>query len=336
MLKNSALKIANIVGESGIFRRLFPQRVPVFMLHRVYDEQELSSSGAISARNLRSYLSYLARRGFRVLTMDELWLMLSQERAIPSKSVMFTIDDGFFDHFDVAAKVFEEFGFPLNFFVITGFLDQELWPWDDQIVYALHHANVDRAEITLPSGSMYTIKLAHQDVGVAVQALRSRLKSEQQTDLYTWLRVALFPSLAVAFPSRIPREFRPMSWDDARALNRAGHGVYPHTFSHRILSTLLLQEKQSEIRRSLARVRDELGFQPEVFAYPTGRQTDYDHVDIENLEAAGFKMAFNTVPGYVDVFQNRHELPRFSLPSRFEDFRQIVNRFEAFKMNLRD
>jgi peptidoglycan/xylan/chitin deacetylase (PgdA/CDA1 family) len=94
-------------------------------------------------------------------------------------------------------------------------------------------------------------------------------------------------------------------------------------------------EKREEIVGSLKRVEEELGYTPQVFAYPTGRPADYDSGDVNELGQAGFNMAFNTVPAYVRQGQDRYQLPRFSLPENTADFVQIVNRFEALKEKLR-
>ncbi|MBW4933412.1 polysaccharide deacetylase family protein [Marinobacter sp. F4206] len=336
MIKSVVLKFANYVGESGLYRSLCPGRVPVFMLHRVSDTGEVRLPGGMTADVLRSHLDYLATHGYQVLSMADLQAMLERDKPLPSKSVMFTIDDGFFDHHDVAARVFEEFGFVLNFFVITGFLDRDLWPWDDHVAYALHRAGPKKADIRLPSGVNYLVDLLKDGIGDTVFELRSRLKKESQSHLYNWLKVELYPSLDVEFPAEIPPEFKPMSWSNARALRDSGHGVFPHTCSHRILSALTIEEKRSEIEGSIKRIEAELNYVPEVFAYPTGRLTDYDRLDIEQLDKSGIQMAFTTVPEYVQAGQNWYELPRFSLPCSSDDFRQIVNGFEAFKMKLRE
>ncbi|MBW0146446.1 polysaccharide deacetylase family protein [Marinobacter arenosus] len=267
--------------------------------------------------------------------MDDLRAAFDHHKPLPSKSVMFTIDDGFFDHHDIAARVFKEFGYSLNFFVITGFLDRNLWPWDDQVAYALHRSKKEVIDLRLPSGKELTINLRHDDIGDVVYSLRSTLKKESQSDLYAWLEKGLYPALGVEYPHEIPTSYRPMSWSDARTLRDAGHGVYPHTCTHRILSTLSVDEKQSEIEMSIRRVEAELDYLPDIFAYPTGRRSDYDQLDIERLQRSGIKLAFNTIPGYVRADRNSLELPRFSLPCDFDDFRQIVNRFEAFKMKVR-
>ncbi|WP_225316654.1 MULTISPECIES: polysaccharide deacetylase family protein [Marinobacter] len=267
--------------------------------------------------------------------MDELWKCLDKRQPIPSRSVMFTIDDGFYDHHDVAARVFDEFGFPLNFFVITGLLDQQLWPWDDQVSYALNHSRSEPTDIRLPSGTVYSVNLEVNSAKATVKEIREALKAGPQTEIYQWLREELFGKLGVDFPSSTPPEYRPMSWSDAKSLRERGHGVYPHTRTHRILSTLNPAEKREEIVGSLKRVEEELGYTPQVFAYPTGRPADYDSGDVNELGQAGFNMAFNTVPAYVRQGQDRYQLPRFSLPENTADFVQIVNRFEALKEKLR-
>lgn len=313
---------------------LCPGALPVFMLHRITDGED-DVPGGMLATQLRSYLRYLADKGYRVLSMDELWQYLHGGERISSKSVIFTIDDGFYDHHDVAARVFDEFGFPLNFFVITGLLDQQLWPWDDQVSYALNRAQVSHAEIRLPSGAICSINLEANSANATTRELRGALKAEPQTKIYQWLREELFEKLAVEFPTSAPPEYRPMSWSNARSLRERGHGVYPHTCTHRILSTLSSPEKREEIRTSLKRTEEELGCSPQVFAYPTGRPADYDSTDVKELGEAGFKMAFNTVPKYVRQGQDHYQLPRFSLPENKADFLQIVNRFEALKESLR-
>lgn len=332
-MSNWALKLANLVGETGLYRLLCPGRLPVFVLHRIKEDDD--NGKGVTVSQLRYYLQYLSRRRYEVFTMSELWQHLSEGRKIPSRSVMFTIDDGFFDYQDVAVKIFDELGFPLNFFVITGMLDQEIWPWDHQVRYAFEHSPVVHVEICFPSGTVYLVDLDVKVSATTMREVRSALKTENQGDIYRWIRAELFPKLKVDFPSGIPAEYRPMSWDDARSLYSRGHGIYPHTHSHRILSTLSPTEKREEIRGSLKRVADELGYSPQVFAYPTGRFADYDGNDIEELRQTGIKMAFNTVPAYVKQEQDHYQLPRFPLPEDPENFLQIVNRLEALKEKLR-
>lgn len=332
-MKPFFLKCANLIGETGLYRALRPGRIPVFLLHRVKQEGPYSP-GDTPAHVLRDYLNYLVQRHFHVLSADSLCSILKAGHPIPPKSVMFTIDDGFHDHFDVAAAIFDEFGFPLNFFVITGFLDERLWPWDDQVFYGINNSSIRKAEIDLPSGKRCHVDMTCNTARQATRMVRNALKAERQQDIYEWLEREFFRKLEVAFPPHIPADYRPMSWENARQLRARGHGVYPHTVSHRIMSTLSEEQKRREISEACRRVEEELSYHPEVFAYPTGRPSDYDSVDIKLLKQSGFHIAFNSVPDYVQVETSRFDLPRFSLPHDKEDFLQIVNGFEALKTAL--
>lgn len=332
-MKPIILKCANLLGETGLYRILRPGRIPVFMLHRITNGKG-SLPGEIPAETLRAYLTYLSERQYQVLGMEEFLAILDQDKPWPSKSVMFTIDDGFEDQNEVAARIFDEFGFPLNFFLITGLLDRELWPWDDQITYALYGTEAREAEFTLPSGKSLHVNINSASRRQTARTIRNALKVEKQESVYDWMKRELYAKLAVEFPIDIPEGFRPMSWEDARTLRARGHGVYPHTRSHRILSTLSITEKHEEIQHAQARFTQELGFTPDVFAYPTGRINDYDSDDINELRLAGFRVAFNTVPTYVQPRFPRYELPRFSLPQSESAFLQIVNRLEALKERL--
>lgn len=335
-MKRFLMRCANLLGRTGLYQFLRPGRLPVFMLHRVREFPDTGNPGDLPADVLRSYLDYLAKHDYRVISMEELRLVLDQRGRIPARCVMFTIDDGFYDHHDVAARIFDEFGFPLNFFVITGLLDEELWPWDDQIGYALHRTSVLQSVLTLPSGKTYSMDLEARGVRQTSREIRNALKTGSQASVYDWLRTEFYNTLGVEYPAAIPREYRPMSWDQARSLQARGHWVCPHTHSHRILSALPRDQKYREIMKSRIRVEEELGACPDVFAYPTGRLTDYDKTDIELLRQTGFKLAFNTVPDYVQQGTSLLELPRFSVPGDMPDFLQIVNGLEALKERLPD
>ncbi|SFM53480.1 polysaccharide deacetylase family protein [Marinobacter zhejiangensis] len=334
--KTLALKFANFLGETGVYHALFPRCIPVFMLHR-FTESAKDAPGTLSADLLRRYLQYLASHGYQVLTMDDLGNILLRGDPVPPRAVMFTVDDGFYDHHDVVAKVFDEFGFPLNFFVITGFLDGKLWPWDDQVVYALNQITKAKLEISLPSGRSFPIDLKEFTLRDVIREFRKELKRDDQALIYEWIKNELFPALDVEFPPGIPDPYRPMTWSDAQSLRHRGHGVYPHTCTHRILSVLPESERRFEILESQKRAKTELDYFPDVFAYPTGRLSDYDVCDVMVLKQAGFRMAFNTVAGYVKAgaMQDVYSIPRFSLPEKFGDFQQIVNRFEAVKESLK-
>jgi len=119
---------------SAIAGYFFGRGIPIFMLHRMQSD-EISNPGGISAEHLRQCLQYLKKNHYSFVSLESLVDALRKHAPLPSRSVVFTIDDGYQDQAEIALPVFKEFGCPVTFFVITGMLDQTLWPWDAQIYW---------------------------------------------------------------------------------------------------------------------------------------------------------------------------------------------------------
>src|SRR3569833_3598096 len=81
--------------------------------------------------------------------------------------------------------------------------------------------------------------------------------------------------LGVALPAAPPPEFRPLTWDEARLLERQGGEFAPHSVTHRIFSQLTLEEARAEIGTSWRRLQEEMRRPLPEFAWPTGSAADY-------------------------------------------------------------
>jgi peptidoglycan/xylan/chitin deacetylase (PgdA/CDA1 family) len=73
--------------------------------------------------------------------------------------------------------------------------------------------------------------------------------------------------------ARLPSfEGRPMlSWAEIHEMQRAGISFGAHTLTHPDLTRISLQQVETEMRASKARIEDRLGTAVECFAYPYGR-----------------------------------------------------------------
>ena len=76
----------------------------------------------------------------------------------------------------------------------------------------------------------------------------------------------------VEIPAAPPRQFAPLSWDEARRLEKQGVTFGPHTVTHPVLSSTSEEDAQSEISTSWKRVCEELAHPVPVFCYPHGRR----------------------------------------------------------------
>ncbi|MDO8344600.1 MAG: polysaccharide deacetylase family protein [Cellvibrio sp.] len=332
-MKSLIINTCNQLSERGVITALLPEAIPIFMLHRVSNEQD--TFGGTPVKFLEQCLAYLRHHRYKVLTLDECHNLLISGEKIPRKVAVFTIDDGFIDHYTNAGSVFSHFKMPLNFFLISDFIDRKLWPWDDQIHVAINDTARQEIRLTLPDKTEFLNLKSKSSTNEITRNLRDLLKSQDQTNLYSWISEYLFPELGLSLGNNIHHNYQPMSWDNAQELHNAGHGVYAHTCTHRILSQLPSAIAAQEIQDSIAKVNEQLGCRQQYFVYPTGRLCDYNDNNKMTLSENGIKMAFNTEPTYATKKMGIYDVPRFSLPNTMPNFIQYLAKFEQAKEQIR-
>jgi len=124
-----------------------------------------------------------------------------------------------------------------------------------------------------------------------------------------------------------------MSWDDIRKALDDGFDIGAHTISHAHLADLPLADAKREIAFSNQRFKAELGFVPELFAYPYG-ETSLAVRDA--VKAAGHVAAFGQHSGVAHASEDMFYLPRFSLNEKYgapDRFRTLIS---ALPMDARD
>lgn len=73
-----------------------------------------------------------------------------------------------------------------------------------------------------------------------------------------------------------------------------------HSVHHEILSRLTPEEMATEVRTSCAALRRYLGIEKVMFAYPNGRQEDFNAQVKDELQGAGACCSVSTVSGLND------------------------------------
>lgn len=313
--------------------RLLGSGVPIFMLHRMNSNNN-GIVGGTQPEYLRQCLQYLVDKDYTFISLEEIVTALGNGQPLPTRAIAFTMDDGYADQAEIAAPIFEEFNCPLTFFVITGMLDQSLWPWDAQIAWitgtskqtSLDTAVADKS-FTLPLCSIGDRRRAKRELHDAIRAI----PSNQIINIVN--RIAHDADVVV--PEEPPADWQPMSWEMARQLERRGIQFAPHSVSHNVFSRLDNTSMQQEIFDSWHTLDKELLNPLKVFCYPTGREVDYGTREIDALRENGFLGAVTTTPGFVEQLDSNNEplfrIPRFSLPESMHDFIQCCTWIEYVK-----
>lgn len=304
-------------------KQLLPDWVTVFMVHRIA-VPELGIDG-LNPDHLARCLDYLLESGHHFISLEEA-ITRSQQGTLEKKRwVAFSLDDGFFEQVDIAADIFHRYRCPATFFLITGFVDGTLWPWDHQLMYVMDNTRHQQLRITVDGRSRDldpNSPTIHSDV-LAI------FKKTQGKDIYA-LVTEIGQAAGVDIPYPPPPALAPTNWQRVQEMEQKGMRFAAHSVTHRILSRLDDSELIHEISASIDRVRQQCREPANVFCYPSGRSDEFDARAIDILKEQGVLGAFSAEPGYLSASQirknstQRYLIPRMTVPNDFDEFKRYL------------
>ncbi|MBT3991215.1 MAG: polysaccharide deacetylase family protein [Rhodospirillaceae bacterium] len=111
-----------------------------------------------------------------------------------------------------------------------------------------------------------------------------------------------------------------MSWDQIRTLKKAGVEIGAHTASHNHMPASDAARNEAELENSNARMIQEIGAAPVLFAYPFGEAS----LKAQKLvRQKGYKMAFGQHSGVVNTSTDFNYIPRFALNENYGDINRL-------------
>ena len=320
---------------SAIATRIFGYGIPIFMLHRTATDE--SSSLAHTPELIRKCLKLLKDNGHNFVSVADVLAAVRGEKTLLPKSIAFTIDDGYLHQANIAAPVFLEFDCPVTIFLITGFLDGELWPWFSKVKYLVENSECSGFELEFANKSHNFNLNGNDSRKHAARSIVEMMKS-LESELIPETIDQISHLTGVNLPEKPPEEFSPMTWDIARELEKKGISFGPHTVSHPILARTSDHRSEHEIIESWKRINEELSNPVPIFCYPNGRTSDYGPREIDFIRKAGLNGALSTVQKQVDLksHDNLYEfnLPRLNFPHSVEDLIQYSTWIEHAKQRL--
>ena len=192
-VKNQTVIIPLRLDNKGGLTASGYQVVPVLNYHHFLEDCD--SLLCIPTAVFDQQMKYLKDNGYRTVTAEDLLSFLQYRQALPKKSLMITIDDGYRSAYDIAYPILKRYGFAATFFVYTDYVgvSDKAITWDQ-----LKEMNADRFQI----GS-HTI--SHSD-------LTMKRKGESEKDYLARIEKELIDSkqiidmkltqdtMAIAFP----------------------------------------------------------------------------------------------------------------------------------------
>jgi peptidoglycan/xylan/chitin deacetylase (PgdA/CDA1 family) len=294
---------AGALGALMQLRKLAPVPPPISILtyHHIagHDTAYPYDPGVADASpvQFRRQIELLARYGTPI-GVDELVRALDGA-ALPKNPVMVTFDDGYRSCHDVALPILRAVGVRATFFVPTGFVNERKLFWWERIALVLDQARVEKAMLTYP----HAIEINSRDPR-SHRTLTDVIKNTRDLDTQRFLD-ELCAAFGVAWNVELETQHADnliMSWDQIRALSRAGMDVESHTRWHRVLQTLDDHALEDELVGSRADLELQLGRPVRALAYPVGRRVAHLKRIRDAVVAAGYKLGVTNASGATRIW----------------------------------
>ena len=110
-----------------ISQRYPVQGVPILLYHRVGTAEDCKRPvTCTTVEKFEEQIQYLKGTGYHFASMNEVTDYVKRKRALPSKSVALTFDDGYADNYVYAFPILRRYGAKATIFVNTAFIGREV------------------------------------------------------------------------------------------------------------------------------------------------------------------------------------------------------------------
>ena len=326
-MKRTLLTLLRRCGVFASFRYLNRSKVLILTYHRF---SRLADGRSTPEAAFAEQLEHLQKH-YYLLSLSTLETYLTSNKRLPENTAAITIDDGFYDAYEIAFPLLRERRVPATLFVITDFVDQNIWVWTDKLRYVFARVPVGRTRVAFDRYDLAFDLDGEASRLKAASKINSILKTLPESEKDAAIE-EITTSLHIGFPMQPPAEFGPVTWDQVRDMDKAGVEIGSHTVTHPILTNVDDNQLRDELVNSKTRLESVLDRSVTLFCYPNG---SYDGRVEAAVRGAGYRLAVTTNPCLNNQPANPHALGRVPAEPDLDHFEQSVSGLEQFKGRLR-
>jgi len=319
-LARQAAMFANHLGMLDGYRFLraclVKSQVAILMYHRVVPQRDIwFLPYSITVSDFENQLKYLIKQ-YTILSLDELVDHIYEQKPLPKKAVVITLDDGYKDNYRYAYPILKKYGVPATIFLATGYIDNGELFWWDKITYIVQHTMLQALE--LGHVGSYSLGSNHEQLKTASTLVRRLAELPEQKRNMLIEEIAVMS--AVNIPAGLGKELI-VSWDEVREMSHDGITIGAHSVTHRTLATVLPKQARYEIIQSKKTIEERIEQAVTAFSYPGGR---FSNDTTSLLKDIGFRCALTSVPRMTTSESNPYELGRLVAGWTFYVFKAFL------------
>jgi peptidoglycan/xylan/chitin deacetylase (PgdA/CDA1 family) len=167
------------------------QTVPILCYHRFGPRPNTTT---VTPQAFDAQMRYLAQNGYTVIPMAKLIDFLDGKTALPKKSIVVTIDDGYKSTYEIAWPVLKKYGFPATVYLYTDFVGAgDALTWGQ--MKEMSAGSIDIQPHSKTHANL-TLRLANENDA----RYRDRIRQEVDTPIDVIRERLGEPSVSYAFP----------------------------------------------------------------------------------------------------------------------------------------
>lgn len=311
-MKSALIATVGKLGGYQLARVLTRKQPKILMYHRFSAEKK---GHEVTATTFEKQLQ-LIKRYFNPMTLVSVAQVIREKGQAPSNAVVITVDDGYRDFYDIAFPLLKRYGVPATFFVTTGFVNQQLWLWYDQVRWILDHKKPNVKVVTL-SGLVVDLERSVEELwSLIVNHFLQISNSERLIGIEQ-----LISACNLIVPIHAPHEYAAVNWVELAEMQKNGIEIGGHTVTHPSLGRASLEEAKKEIIQSKKDLDEALGHVERTFCYPNGQPEDYTNEIKKIVTKAGYLTA-------VTAFSDCHNI---SIDKSWRRFTATEENFQFMK-----
>ena len=304
LLASSANYLGLLDSYAYARRSVCKSQVAILLYHRVCPKQYTWCREALNPSAFEKHLTYLCSN-FEILSLDELGQLINQDKSLPGKAAVITLDDGYRDNFLYAYPILKKYHIPATIFLVTGHIGSNELIWPDKVDYIIENTTVEQLD-TEELGS-YRLESTHarrHAKRTCIRTLKTMSPTRRGLSIENLLNAA-----RVSFPIDSDRDSL-LSWDEIKEMSNNGITLGAHTVTHPVLTGLDPEQARWEIIESKKIIEQELSKKVTCFAYPFGEPNDFNSTVIKTVREAGFNCAVTCKPCWVNHKSNTYSMGR--------------------------
>lgn len=286
--------------------------------HRISENPLDPQMLSVSPERFDEHIAAFSKR-YNIVTAEVLVRALAENRRVPDRSLVITMDDGYADCITEALPILERHGAVATAFVCSGFVDGDREYWWDELEKLLlvpgelpadlvvEHAGrrfggpvssegrvLEEASVQSFGGWNYTREPFHPRLRkyLAFSKVLAPLSSADRESVLGQLREQ------IGVEPGVRESKRPLTRQEVRSLAEGGViEIGAHTVSHQNLAQRTVEEQRAEIFGCRDALTQMCGRAPVSFSYPYGTKGTFTEETIGLVDEAGFLGAFTTELG---------------------------------------